>query len=603
MNRKIILTDNLRFLKSHLGNAKNDISHLVLEENNKSNLFREYLLTLPNATEVMCRDIICEEKFIRQYSKFIYNLNIHNASKDWWTMNFTNNYPLLSPLCKNIFEFLTIKQLIETKPNDNIVVFLSNPFLTRFINDWLKRDSVSVSTNLSFKLNIKSALYAVPTFAIFFIFLKLLLRMLASRFLFLSLLSSAKIDYIIITHFMSHSFKKDGSFHNVFFGRLGEFINKENKTFITCGFLACTFKDILRGRRSQNNGAYPLEYFLSVIGLFKCLKHSLFAYLKRLPIKGEANIDEQDVLWLVKKEIDNAFNSGQVFINFFVYYSVKDILKKIDTDKILYPFENRSWEKLILLAARETQKDIRLTGYHHASLYPKHINFILEKDEIIKIPFPDELITIGRVTKILLENVFNFPSDFVKVGCALRQDKSFVAKDDYKTETNGFTLCIALASSLDEYVRTLRFLDNTLLDASYTIKIRPHPGIDFNKALTIYKPSRLKFLIDTNKKLTESLKDSNVVVYASSTVSIEALSMGKPLIYIDFGNFINSDPLFNFTEFKWTCKNPRDLPAILDEINSLDKDILKTKQQQGILYAKEYFYPVNSETIRPFLKK
>ena len=78
-------------------------------------------------------------------------------------------------------------------------------------------------------------------------------------------------------------------------------------------------------------------------------------------------------------------------------------------------------------------------------------------------------------------------------------------------------------------------------------------------------------------------------------------SIGKPVIYIDFGNFLNSDPLFNFSEFKWSCDAPENLSKIVNEIKSLEEGAFKDRQRKGIMYAKEYLYPVSNKNLGHFL--
>lgn len=604
MPREIIVTNKPGFLKRYLLNAEREVCYLIIEEDNKSNLFRRYLLSLPNTVEVAAADMIAEGEFVRQYSAFIYNLNARNASRIWWAANFTNKNPLLTSLCKNIYDFFTVKRLIETKPDVDIVVVLSNPQLARFIKGWAAANKIPARVKVSFSPDLKLLLSSIPAFFLLLTFMKLVLRTTISKLTFRYPQLEAKENYIIITQFEKKSFKEDGSFYDAYFGRLREILSKNGTRCITNGFLGCALKDILRKiKYPQSNNVFILEYFLSGISLCRCLKESICAYFKKGAISGDTNFDGQDVLELVKNEFNHAFNSGQVLINLSVYYSVRDFLKKVQTNRIIYPFENRSWEKMILLAARELKSDIKLTGYQHASLTPKHINFIMEKGEIANLPFPDEIITMGKITKNLLEDIFAFPANFVQLGCALRQERILSCEKTKKTGLGKITLFVPLASSLDEYARILKFLDKASLGGSYAVKIRPHPAIEFNAVFNIYRPGAFKFQLENNRDILESFNDSDIILYASSTVSIEALFFGKPVVYIDFGNFISPDPLFNFSEFKWTCRKPKDLSRIIGEIKSLDKDIFEERQKKGILYARDYFYPVNSESIKPFLKK
>lgn len=602
MVRKILLTDSIDFIKRHLDNMRGDIFYYVVEETKKTNLIRNHLLSISSAREITVAGIIDEKTFAKQYSFFLYNLNIKNKSKIWWAMNFTNKSPLLNPLCKDIFDFLAIVKLIETKEKADIIVCLSKRKLAYFIKRYLSGQDASVYARVSSHFNIKYLLSIIPAFFLTYTFLKLGFRIILSKSFLKKPLPGSDKKYIIITQFEDRSFVKDEGFSDIYFGQLRNLAKAENKKILISGFISCHFKKILKhSRHLSDNQAYPLEFFLPLSLLFRCFKNTMIAYFKRRDFNGDTEICGKEVRWLVENEIDRAYKNGEILVNLSVYYCVEGLLKKIPSRKILYPFENRPWEKMILLAARQVGHGIRTAGYQHASLTPKHMNYVLENGEIANAPFPDEIISMGRITKEIMENFFGFPSDYINVGCALRHHRILSAGGSSE-KRKGTNLFVALASSLDEYVKIIRFLDASSLNEYCYVKIRAHPTVSIYQALEIYKPSKLKFTIDNNKTLFDSLAESDIVLYASSTVGIEALHMGKPVIYIKFGDFINSDPLFSFKEFKWNSGKAEELAGIIDEITSLKREDFQSRREEGIQYAEEYFYPVSKKNIEAFFK-
>lgn len=604
MNRKILFTNNLRFLKKCLGNAKKDITFFVIEENNESNLIRRYLSLQHNSCEITNRKIIEEKDFIKKYNSLIYQINIKNASRSWWAMNFTNKNPLLTNLCKDTYDSLTIIRLIEQTPCENLVIVSSNKALGRYIKYWSDKKEIYVHSFISTKPNVKYLLSRIPALFIFCAFLKALVRRILSSLFLGTINSFLRNDYIIITQFENNSFKEDGSFYDVYFGQLREFLKKENKSFMTCGYVGCAFKNIIKkaGKDIQQESVFPLEYFISFGSLFRCLGESIFSYFKRhAKLESDTKIDGVNVFRIIKNEIDTAYNTGQTFVNLSVFYSVKDLLKLVWTQKISYPFENRSWEKMVLLAAREIPRNIKLIGYQHASLTPKHINFILEKEEADAFPFPDEIITMGYFTRNMMIDLFNFPKDKVKVGCALRRTLPQIDIPRSKSPEKIDRILIALASSIDEYVGVLRFLDLAFSKSQpYRLAIRPHPAIDFKRALTIYRPQNIKYELD-NFALFDSLKISDIVGYASSTVSMEAISLGIPVIYIDLNGFLCPDPMFNASYLKWSCKDPKQLSRLIENISKIDKASFLNMQKEARKFADSYFVTTTESAMRVFI--
>ncbi|MDD5439161.1 MAG: hypothetical protein PHS37_03145 [Candidatus Omnitrophica bacterium] len=596
---RIIVTNRLRFLEHALAGYRGALSYRILDEDTNAIAVRKFLQALPDSYEVVSRDCMDEKEFTKKYSKLISGLNRENGSRYWWAMNFTNKNPLLTELCKNIFDAGTITGIMKARHDRTVVIVTSREIIQRFIVRCARKAGIAVTVNLSQSTSLRSLLSRIPGAGICYALVKSYARMRWSKKAFKPVPGPA-VDYILMTQFEQGSFTSDGLFSDVYFRGLGKFLKEEKKTFITAGFVAYSFLDIKKHARTMD-GVYPLDYFASPGTLFKAFSESLCRYCGRHSIRGDRSMDGEDMSDFIRDEIDKAFDTGQIFFNLSVYHSARAMLSKIRTGHLRYPFENRSWEKMILSAARETSGDIRCVGYQHASLTPKHTNFILEEGEIAHMPFPREIISMGKITRDLMIGTFGFPRDMVKIGCALRQSGNAPAASAGRKMSGELLLYTVLASSLDEYVRVLRFLDQASLPGEYTIRIRPHPAIDFKKALEIYTPREASYTLERGGRLADSLAEADILIYASSTVSIEALALGKPVIHCEFGNFINSDPLFHFSDFKWECVAPKDLSGIINGIRSLGDTDFEERRKSGIRYARDYFYPVNRDNIRVFL--
>ena len=159
-----------------------------------------------------------------------------------------------------------------------------------------------------------------------------------------------------------------------------------------------------------------------------------------------------------------------------------------------------------------------------------------------------------------------------------------------------------LASSIDEYVKMLQFLDKAFsFSKGYSLTIRPHPLIDFRKALRLYDPKGLQYEIDKGI-LNESLKASDLVLYASSSVSLEAISMGIPVICIGLRDVLDTDPLFNMSLLKWTCKEPQELETLIKTISDIEKDCFIDIQKRALQFSRLYCVPISSESMESFVR-
>ena len=308
-----------------------------------------------------------------------------------------------------------------------------------------------------------------------------------------------------------------------------------------------------------------------------------------------------DVSYLVRKSMKREFISTRFYCNLLMFYAVKSLVQKIKVHKYYYPFENRAFEKMAVLALRKFSPATTIIGYQHAALTLKHVNFFIEKEEAEIIPLPDKIFTMGSITRGIMEKTFHFTKEILHEGCALR-----------KTDTNGKSksyfdkikyILVVLSTDLKEYIGVLKFLNEAFKGgADYVVQIRPHPVIPLEDAISMFPYLTFQYKKqEVNVSLRDALNQADVVLYVSSTLTIEALAWGIPVIFLDIGDFLNTDPIFNFYDFKWVCNESSRLKRILKNIENLSKEEYIISQEKGREFANRYFYPVNEVTLEEFL--
>ena len=93
------------------------------------------------------------------------------------------------------------------------------------------------------------------------------------------------------------------------------------------------------------------------------------------------------------------------------------------------------------------------------------------------------------------------------------------------------------------------------------------------------------FSISTND-LQSDLLAADLCIYWGSTVAVEALAMGLPLICFDLEQPLSNDPLFQCDHLKWVVRRPDSLEAVIDEINSLEDDEFERQSRMARTYVK-----------------
>ena len=149
----------------------------------------------------------------------------------------------------------------------------------------------------------------------------------------------------------------------------------------------------------------------------------------------------------------------------------------------------------------------------------------------------------------------------------------------------------------------MSFLEKAFADSrSYDIRIRPHPTIPLSSAEKIAPPSRADFYSTNTGPLEDALEWADVVLYASSTVGMEAVSLGIPAIYLDLGEFLDTDPMFGWDKFKWSVNEPSALIDTINSIEAIQEDQFQELQEKGKQYVERYLSPVTASGLATFLE-
>jgi predicted glycosyltransferase len=139
---------------------------------------------------------------------------------------------------------------------------------------------------------------------------------------------------------------------------------------------------------------------------------------------------------------------------------------------------------------------------------------------------------------------------------------------------------------------------------SYYLTIRAHPILPFNWIRNridykIEKSSRIS--ASENDSVFDDLINSDIVIYWGSTVALEALSLGIPLIRYRMGNLLSYDPLFECDHLKWECSENNSLIDTIESIYQLSDEEFSNRAQEAKKYLDRYFHPVTDSNLNKFV--
>ncbi len=292
---------------------------------------------------------------------------------------------------------------------------------------------------------------------------------------------------------------------------------------------------------------------------------------------------------------------GGYLYNVLVYPTARRLLARWKPRWLLYPYENKALEKMLLAAAREAAPDCRLVGYQHTSITRRHATLLFAEGEAAATPLPDRIVTVGEVTRRFLEQHGRYSEGIFATGCALRQ--SFGPTIERRPRDGKVRLLLTLSSSRRELADSVDFCRGALaVDASLELAVRTHPEFPVSMLPSQVRGWLAQHARDfTGSPLAANLEWCDAVVYVSSTVALEALGRGRPVINLVLSDPLDPDPVLDAVALHWSADRPEALAAAAREIAALDASRFEEGRAQALDYVARYLKAPTPQALETFL--
>lgn len=226
----------------------------------------------------------------------------------------------------------------------------------------------------------------------------------------------------------------------------------------------------------------------------------------------------------------------QSCLRLFANYNIK-------CNALIYPFENQPWDKMMILAMRQSNTNCKIIGYQHSTISPFLLNYFLGNNENNVQPQPDIIVSNGEYWGTILKNSgFSCP---IKNGGSLRfssnvkSEKTEIELLDNDRDNN---ILVLLSSSLDYSLDMIFYLlRHPNNDKNFLL--RPHPDTPETMIRKYIKtfPDNFTFVVGS---MAENMNQVAWAIHVGTTASIECIMQGiKVFKYLP--ERIDLDPLLN----------------------------------------------------------
>lgn len=431
---------------------------------------------------------------------------------------------------------------------------------------------------------------------------------LCHRLLLLRLYFNKKLDfdtlrstYALKTFFYESTIDEnnDYSYHDPMFGQLPQFLAKNGNFFIVTHILG-NYKICLdKINKNKEFTIIPVEYWLSLSTIFKLLFFLIFYRLDR-KIPPSLKFRGINVSNIFKSELFRKCND--IPLNQYIFFEMMaECFKTQKVDQYIHTYENNPWEKMAISAIREVSQTTKIVGFQHAVVTQSSANVFNSVDELYNMPLPDKIICVGQEPLDIMNEYSAKPITNIEVGCGLRYE--YLQSLPSKPRKNIHKILI-VPEGVPSVITMLSYVIRELNHRKeFQMTFRFHPSLPYEalKGNLDCDLNKIDNVFLSKLSLQDDLKEHDLCIYWGSTVALEALSMGIPLIHYDMRTILSYDPLFRCNFLKWSVTDNDSLPEVIETINSLSDEEYTRQADQAKAYIKRYFYPVTDENMSKFL--
>jgi len=542
--------------------------------------------------------------FIQDYTAFIASLNISNqANFLWWATDISSKNRYVCPLPDLIQELCEIDKAFQQCSGKSLLIIAPS----MGIYGALRKLSAKYKRELSWP-GVDSKVLQETFMGGFKSLRRLFLN--AGRFYARSLwariflwqyarrvLLKNKEYYVIKTFSYPSSWDSNGEYSDSFFGRLPRFLSKD-KNVLILSYHWQGYREFIKSIfREKTLIILPVEFFIKGTDVLKAIFRILTF---RVKIDKEISFRGMDISEIVCYELARTNNGVQIF-QLLHYDAMCQMFKKIGVGTFLFTFENNPWERMCILACRDQSPSTKVVGCQHSVVPQAALNMFVHPLEKSIVPLPSLIVTTGEIPQQILQYYGDYSQASVKNACALRYEYLSETKHVTRPISRGNILLVL--DGVEQTWQMLKFVLEQLGGHNhYKLRIRCHPALPWSLIVNKFRFGISQYAnIDVSKDaLKEDLAWSDMIIYWQTTVVLEAMNFGKPVINFKTKDILSYDPLFQSEALKWTVTEKHSLVDVIAEIENMDEFSYQTQRAEALIYINRYFYPTSLSVLEFF---
>lgn len=293
----------------------------------------------------------------------------------------------------------------------------------------------------------------------------------------------------------------------------------------------------------------------------------------------------------------------------FVFFAIKKIIKyNQNLHTIIYPYEEKSWERAILLSAKNSQKTIRTIGYSHSVHWNLHYYFHIKPKSMNNPPRPKIHAVTGVLEKWWLNNIARVPEEKIKIFGSNRHTFCKYNPPNCSFDTSSMKVLIVVGQRYDLNILANYLENEPDIFFKCDLIIRKYP-FSWNRDQEI-GISKIKNFVKTvnvvnDRPLKTQIKWSDITIYNTSSCGIIAMLSGRIAVNVALHDIFYWNPLEKegSKDAVIHCKSAYELKKTINQLKDINTSKYTEIQEKQHAYAKKIYSPINNDVIEQLLGK
>tara|TARA_B100001971_G_scaffold207511_1_gene227785 strand:+ start:201 stop:1952 length:1752 start_codon:yes stop_codon:yes gene_type:complete len=388
------------------------------------------------------------------------------------------------------------------------------------------------------------------------------------------------------------SFTSDLKLRDSYLGGFIPYLINKNKTFfylINPGYPCKRTISIIKWLKQAKVNGVLLEEYISLFDIIRAI-----ILTKTLTKVDLSSIPEGNCFLspLIKQYLEKETQGGEFAYNYLHYCFINNLKKYgIRISDYIDVYEGQIMERILRYSVRKAFPEAKLIGFAHAAPSKNHIAmFSSLKAGKIDLK-PDLLLCTGDAYRdFFIKNGFK-ENQTLSIGDLRGYNNNLQSKPIVDKQVDHKIVLVALPLAVNDtqelFWKVIKAYNNT----KNTVKIYKHPMMQLEILYEMLEGAIPENINIADEPTASGMDQCDLVVVTGSTVSVNALGRGLPVISVKRSIGLTFEPMDWFDSPIIYCETPEEIIRATDKISSMSKKELETNRIESINIARKCLDP------------